>query len=745
MIETLPSICRFCHSACGILVDVEDGRPVRVRGDRDNPAYRGFCCIKGQQLPDQWGHPNRLLQTQKRMPDGTHQAIAFEEAVDDIAERLSEILVTHGPRGIAMYTGTYSIANPATLPVAMAFMDAIGSSMHFTSNSIDQPGKAVAQALHGSWLAPPPAFDERDVALLIGTNPPATMSGGLPLANPGRELTDAVDRGMRFIVIDPRRTEVAKRAHLHLQCRPGEDIPMLAAMLNVILREGLHDEAFLRENVDGVEALRSAVAAFDPERVARRADVSADDLVEAARLFAGGRGVATAGTGPNFNGQGTLFEYLVLALNTVCGQWSRAGDRVPNPGTLTPTFPATAQATPPRAGYGYGEKLRVRGLAQCDGGLQAAALAEEILMEGEGQVRALLSVGGNPAAAIPDQVLNVRALEQLDLLVQIDIKLSATASLADYVIAPKVPLEMPGMTLVQDQLTFYAAGMGYREAYAQYTPPIAQPPAGAEVVEEWVFFYELARRMGLPLSIAPATATGAPGDPADRVALDMERRPSSEEIFEILTRGARVPLAEVKRHPHGAFFPDPSIRVAERESGWTGRLDVGNPEMLDDLAVVLRDLDTIETRNDYPYRLVCRRMIHTFNSNGQDLEGLRRKWAYNPAFMHPEDLEREGLVSGDLVEIASRSGSILGIVESDASLRTGVVSMVGSFGGLPGKQDKQIRDWGTNTGRLLRVDDGMDRYTGQPRMSNVPVRVQPAEPMGSSSTAGTPESPTAGS
>ena len=370
MATTVPSFCRFCHAGCAILVEVENGRPLRVRGDGDNPAYRGFCCVKGQQLPEQWGHPDRLLQTHKRMPDGSHRPVPYAEAVEDIAVRLSEILVTRGPRSIAMYSGTYSIANPATMPVALSFMDAIDSPMHFTSNSIDQPGKAVAQALHGSWMAPPPAFGDRDVALLVGTNPLLTMAGGLPLANPGRELTDAVRRGMRFIVIDPRQTEVARRAHLHLQCRPGEDVPLLAAMLHVILREERQDAAFVREHVDGLAALRAAVAPFEPEWVARRADVRVEDLVEAARLFAGGRGVATAGTGPNFNGRGTLFEYLLLALNTVCGQWSRAGDRVPNPGTLSPPFPTIAQASPPRVGYGYGEKLRVRGLANCDGGLR---------------------------------------------------------------------------------------------------------------------------------------------------------------------------------------------------------------------------------------------------------------------------------------------------------------------------------------------------------------------------------------
>jgi len=729
MATTVPSFCRFCHAGCAILVDVENGRPLRVRGDGDNPAYRGFCCVKGQQLAEQWGHPDRLLHTQKRMPDGSHRSVPYAEAVEDIAERLSEILVTRGPRAIAMYSGTYSIANPATMPVALSFMDALDSSMHFTSNSIDQPGKAVAQALHGSWMAPPPAFADRDVALLVGTNPPLTMAGGLPLANPGRELTDAVRRGMRFIVIDPRRTESARRAHLHLQCRPGEDVPLLAAMLHVILREERHDVGFVREHVDGLEALRAAVAPFEPDWVARRADVRVEDLVEAARLFAGGRGVATAGTGPNFNGRGTLFEYLLLALNTVCGQWSRAGDRVPNPGTLSPPFPAIAQAAPPRAGYGYGEKLRVRGLANCDGGLQASALAEEILLEGDGQVRALICVGGNPASSIPDQVLNVRALEQLDLLVQIDIKRSATARLADYVIAPKLPIEMPGMTLVQDQLTFYGAGFGHREAYAHYTPPIADPPAGSEVVEEWVFFYDLARRMGLQLGIAPATATGAPADHSQRVPLDMGRRPTNDELFEILTRNARVSLAEVKKHPRGAFFPAPDFVVAEREPGFPGRLDVGNAEMLADLAVVAAARERVDAADGYPYRLICRRMIHTFNSNGQDLQGLRGKWPYNPAFMHPDDLDREGLSKGDLVAIESKSGSMLGIVEPDATLRAGLVSMVHSFGGLPGPQDKHVRDWGTNPGRLLRVDQDVDRYTGQPRMSNVPVRVRAAEPV----------------
>ena len=721
-------MCRFCDNGCGVLVDIENGRPVKVRGDRDNPAYAGFCCIKGQHLPEQWNHAGRLLQSQKRMPDGMFRRVAFDSAIEEIAGQLKAIVAKHGPHSVALYRGTYSIVNPATVPVALAFMEALGSPMVFDANSIDQPGKAVAQALQGTWLAPSPAFDTRDVTLLVGANPLVSFQMGLPIANPGRELNAAVARGMRVIVIDPRRSETARRAHLHLQCRPGHDLSLVAAMLNVILREGLHDAPFVDENVVGLDALREAVAPFEPEVVAKRADVPVADLIEAARIFAEGSGVATAGTAPSFNGQGTLFEYLLLALNTICGQWSRAGDPVTHTGTLTAPFPAIAQAAPPHRGYGYGPQLRTRNVANCDGGLQASALAEEILLEGDGQVRALLSVGGNPALTIPDQVLNVRALEALDLLVQIDIKFSATARLADYVIAPKLPLEMAGMTLSQELYSFYAPGMGYKEAYAQYTPPIVEPPEGAEVVEDWELFYALAQHMGLRLAIEPAAAPGTTAA-GGKVDLDMVSRPSTDDIFEILTRDARVPLAEVKRHPHGAVFRDESLMVEKREPGWTGRLDVANPEMLADLAQSSEGLDVlgcVEADERYPYRLVSGRLVRSYNSNGQDLEGLRRKWSYNPAFMNPDDLDREGLAAGDLVEIHAEHGSIRGIVQPDASLRAGVVSMAPTYGGLPGEQDERVREWGTNSGRLLRVDDGVDRYTGQPRMGNIPISVRAA-------------------
>jgi anaerobic selenocysteine-containing dehydrogenase len=719
--ETRPSICRFCFNACAMLVDLEDGLPVAVRGDKSNPIYQGYFCVKGQQLLDAQRHPQRLLHSQKRGSDGVFRPIAAASAFDEIAQKLAQIRDRHGPRAIALYSGTFSTANPANGAVATAWMKALGSRMAFNSNTIDQPGKALAQALHGMWMAPFQDFASSRVALLLGVNPLVAMSGGVPQGNPGRFLSDALARGMQLIVIDPRRTETARRANLHIQPRPGCDAAIAAALLRVILCEELHDAAFCAENVSGLAALRAAVEPFTPERVAERADVPGAQLVLAARTFArAGRGVATAGTGPNMSGHGTLLEYLLLCLNTVCGRWLRAGERVANPGAVVPQFPAVAQASNPWPAWGFGEKLRVRGFTNTAAGMPTTALADEILQGGDGQVRALVNLGGNPVAAWPDQIKTIAAMKKLELLVQIDIKMSATAKLAHYVIAPRHSLEMPGITLNQDYLALYGVGFGYPEAYGQYTPAITEPPAGADVVEEWEFFYETAKRMGLSLELRQMGLVGpAKGEP---VPLDMERKPTSEDLFAILMRGARVSFDELRRHPHGAVFPDPPVFVAPKQAGWPGRLEVGAAEMMEELARVAESASTAHATADYPLRLISRRMMTAYNSSARDLPALRAKWPYNPAFMHPAELARQGVAPGDVIEIHSDHARILGVAEADPTVRPGLVSMSHSFGDTP-ECDGDVREIGGNTGRLTCVERDYDRFSGLPRMSNIPVRI----------------------
>jgi len=732
MPELHTSICRFCHAHCGILVELEGGRATRVWGDKDNPVYHGYSCAKGRSLPDQHVHPKRLLQSHKRMPDGSHQPIPVARAMDEIAEKLRAIVARHGPRAVALYLGTYSFPYPASGPLSTSFMRALGSRMVFTSASIDQPGKAIALAVHGRWSAGAYWFDDCNAWLLVGSNPLVSMGNGIPNANPAWRLHRARKRGLELIVIDPRRSECAEAAAVHLQPRPGEDPTLLAGLIRLVLAEGLADRDFVRAHVAGVESLAAAVEPFDPQYVARRAGVPAELLRRAARIFATAeRAGASAGTGPNMAPRGKLTEYLLLALQTICGHWVRAGEPFRNPFALMPAYEPRAQAVAPAAGWGYGEKLRVRGLADSAGGLSAAALADEMLLEGDGQVRALFNLGGNPMTAWPDQLKTLRALRSLELGVTLDPRLSATARLCDYVIAPKLQFEVPGMSQPNESLWFYGVGLGYPAPYAQYAPRLVDPPEGSDLIEEWEFFYGLAQRLGLQLTLYVANIWGPRSTRAHVHALDMEKPPSTEELLEHLTHGSRIPLAQVKQYPHGGLFPAEDALILPAEQDCSARLDVGNATLLGELDEVAAE--PVEPDPRFRFRLISRRLPNVYNSTGRDTPRLTRKRAYNPAFMHPDDLAALGLAAGEVVEIRSDHASILGIVEPAPDVRPGVISMAHSFGDAP-EHDSRVREIGGNTGRLVSVDRDYDPHSGMPRMSAIPVNVQRAESCGARPT-----------
>jgi len=714
MTEVRTAICRFCHSFCGIKVAIDDGRPVKVLGDIENPMYHGYTCVKGRTLPEQHLHPERLLAPRKRV-GSTFRMIPSEQVLDEIAAKVGQLIRDHGPRSIALYTGTYSFPYPAGTAMAGAFMKAIGSPMQFSSGSIDQPGKPMAIAFHGRWNAGPQPFADADTWMLVGANPVVSKWGGIPQYNPGKRLHDALKRGLRLVVIDPRLTECARKAEVHLQCKPGEDPTILAGIANILIAEGLYDRAFVSDETQGFDALHETVAPFTPDYVAARAEIPVDRLFAAARVFAGGqRGMVTAGTGPNMAPRGTLTEYLVLAINTLCGRWLRAGEPVPNPFALLPERRGRAQAEPRPPAFGYGTRLRVRDLGDNAGGLSAAALADEILLGGEGQVKALFSVGGNPLVAWPDQLKTWDAMKALELNVTLDIKMSATAKAAHYVLPPKLGLEAPAISQPNEGIWFYGASTGYPEPYAMYQPALIEPPAGSDLLEEWQVFYGLAQRLGLALVLG--------GKP-----LDMQRAPTTDELFEILCSGSRIPLAEVKRHPHGHIFADPSLTVLPKEPGCTERLELGNALMMEELCEVRAEPLTghagYRPQAHFTHRLVSRRLNDVYNSSGRDIPRLVRNGRYNPAYMNPADLAALGLHAGDVIEIASAHARILGVVEEAEDVRPGVVSMAHAFGDAP-TEDHKVFSIGSNTGRLTSVEADYDRRTGMPMMSAIPVNVR---------------------
>ncbi len=224
--EIVPTLCRLCIAHCGVLAHVEDDngrrKVTKVTGDPDNPLFKGYTCPKGRALPELHNHEGRLLHSLKLQADGSHTPIASQDAVVEIADHIQALIDEFGPRSIAFYVGTPNAGQPTAAGMGNAFMRALGSRMFFTSNTIDQPGKQIATALHGKWLGGEPDFDRADAWLLVGNNPIISKSAGISGQNPAQKLKDAQARGMKLIVIDPRVSDSARKAHIHLQCRPGE-------------------------------------------------------------------------------------------------------------------------------------------------------------------------------------------------------------------------------------------------------------------------------------------------------------------------------------------------------------------------------------------------------------------------------------------------------------------------------------------------------------------------------------------
>ena len=701
------SYCRMCSGSCGTIVTLdEQDRVVKIRGDKEHPLTLGYACIKGLSVHEAHASPDRVLRPLKRQPDGSFTEIGLEQALDEIAAKLSELRELHGPEAIAAYRGTQNSLYTAAAALPQAFIKAVGSHGYYTSLTIDQSAKVVAAERLGTWHAGRQSFADADVSMFFGNNPLVSVYGinGFPQYNPVKRIKHAKARGLKLIVVDPRRTETAVHADLFLQPHPGEDATIAAGMLRLILANGWHDRTFCDAYVEGLDALREAVEPFTEDYVAERAGISADDLRRATELFAtASRGVAGTGTGPNMARYSNLSEHLIECLNVVCGRYLREGEPLANPGVLTPRTPAYAEVVPPGRSFEKGHKSS-GGYGTLVGEMMCGVLVDEIHRDGPGKVRSLVVVGGNPADAFAGPAEIEEALRSLELLVTIDPVMSRTARLAHYVLPPPLLYERADMSRPYMERRFLPM------PFAQYTPAVARPPEGAELADDSYVIWALAQRMGLQLEFY--------GQP-----LDMETPPDTDELLSRMLAGAAVTLSDLKQYPRGKVFEaEPLLVSAGRPTG--ARFAVMPDDVAAEVAGMLADY---RKRNDdvgrFPFRMTTRRVRELMNSSYRDLPSIVDRMPNNPLWMHPEDMDELGLADRAPVQVASAHGSISAMVRSDASLRRGVVSMTHGFGAWSGQPDA-FATTGVAINRLVSPTD-LEPINAMPRFSSIEVAVSP--------------------
>jgi anaerobic selenocysteine-containing dehydrogenase len=728
--------CPLCEATCGLRLQIDDDRVVGVRGDDDDVFSRGYLCPKGALFGELEADPDRLRAPRVRR-DGVLVETSWDEAFREVARRLRPIVADQGPDAVATYLGNPNVHNLSGQLYVRPLLKALRTRNIFSASSVDQLPKHVScGTLFGDPLAiPVPDIDRTDLLVVLGGNP-RVSNGSLWTAPdlPGR-LTALRRRGGRLIVVDPRRTRTAAKADLHLAIRPGTDALLLAALAHTLQDEDLVDVGdHLRDHLDGLDEVLAKLAPFTPERVAPVCGIDATAIRSLAReLAAADRACVYGRLGTTTVRTGTVASWLVDVLNVLTGNLDREGGAM---------FPHPAHHRGPRRPFRTGRwTSRVRGLPEAIGELPVATLIDEIVTPGEGQVRALITIAGNPVISTPDGARLDDALASLDLLVAIDPYVTATSRHADVILPP------PG-ALHRSHYDLAFTGLAIRNV-ANYSPPALDPADGPD---EWEILLTLAAialgqdppvdvdaadafvlRTVVEAIVADPTARLADRD-VDTVVAALGDRRGPDRLLDLLLRAGPygdgfgthpdgLSLDLLEANPHGIDLGPLTPRIPDNLSTASGRVELAAPLVLDELTNLESQLDE---RPD-GLVLIGRRHLRTNNSWSHNVAGLAKGQDLCTLQLHPDDAAARGVTDGGSVRVRSTVGEVTVTVEITDDLRPGVVSLPHGFGhDLQGVELTIARQQGGANSNILTDRHEVDPLSGTAVLNGIPVEVSPA-------------------
>lgn len=704
--------CNLCEAICGLVLSVQDGpegaKVTSVRGNDEDPLSRGHICPKGVALADVYEDPDRLRRPVRRVGVGEAAdwvEISWDEALDLTADGIAAAVNQHGRDALAVYLGNPNAHSLGALTHGVQMIKTFRTRNKFSATSVDQlPHQFVAWQLFGhQLLIPVPDIDRTSYFLVFGANPMA--SNGSLMTVPGfpHRVRALKDRGGRMVVFDPRRTETAKVADEHHFVRPGTDAAVLLAMVHVLFEERLTNPP---SYVGGVESVRLAVRAFTPELAAEASGVPAEEIRRITRDFSAADGAAAYGrVGLSTQDFGSICQWALHCLNILTGNFDREG------GVLF-TEPAVDIVGKALVGRGHHDvwRSRVRGLPEFGGELPVSTLREEIETPGEGQIRALLTIAGNPVLSTPAGRRLGEALPGLDFMAAVDIYLNETTRHAHVVLPPTTALE-------RDQYDLVFHTLAVRNT-ARFTPPVFDRAEGA--LHDWEIFREIAlrtaSRLDGRLSLGKALR--------DQVAL----RVSPKTIVSaLLLIGWRTTMRALRSHPEG-------IDLGPLRPTMPGRLQTKDklihlaPDLV--LADLTRLRDTLRPgtapeppRGTGELVLIGRRHQRDNNSWMHNSPRLTRGQARHQLLMNPDDLADRGLTDGTRVRITSRVGEVITEVRATDDLMRGVVSLPHGYGHAA----RGMRMGNASRVRGVSINDLTDPerldVSGNAALSGVPVTV----------------------
>ncbi len=740
---TYTRTCPLCEAMCGLHVTVADGEVAKIRPNKDDVWSQGFICPKGTQLGALHHDPDRVRTPLVRGDDGELHEASWDEAFRRCAEGLQGLIQEHGIGSVASYIGNPTIHNYSLSRYVAAFAPMSQLPVTYSPGTVDQwPKNVTCLLMFGDmWRFPVPDVDRTNYLMVMGANPHASQGSLLAAPDLLGRFEKIVKRGGEVIVVDPRRTGTCRSASEWMPIRPAGDAALMLAMCQVLFAEDLVDLGAMDGRVNGVDELRAFSAPYTPERVADATGIAADEIRRLARDLAGAERAAVYGRIGLCNQEfGTLASWLVDVLNILTGNFDREG------GAMFGNPVAWSLLNLPNPEYANGVefgrwKSRVRGAPEILGQIPVSCMAEEILTPGEGQLRGLITIAGNPAVSAPraDQV--EEALEALEFLVCIDNAVNETTRHADVI--------LPGLSNMEQAHFDEAIWSWAVRSAVKYTPPLFD---AGDRPEEWEILLTLAAIVqgadpgdievkalddlfygGLVAGLAQMPGSPIEGRDAGAI-VSASQGVGPARLNDLQLRTGRLgdgfganpdglTLDKLKEHPNGLDFGPMVPRLDEVLRTPSGKVELVHEHITNDLP----RLDAWLNRDQPGLLLVSRRHVRSNNSWLHNVPGLVSGRDRCTLLIHPDDAKQKGIEDGKPTRITSEVGSIVAPAEVSDEMMPGVVCMPHGWGhDRPGVRQSTARDNAGVCNNFIAPGDFIDVPSGNAAVNGIPVEIAPA-------------------
>ncbi|MBF7071828.1 molybdopterin oxidoreductase family protein [Glaciecola sp. MH2013] len=707
------STCTLCEAMCGIEVTTKGREIVNIAGDKKNPFSEGHVCPKAMALKDLYDDPDRIKKPLQKTAEGWVE-LEWDDAFDKVAESLFKVQQKYGVESVGTYLGNPNAHNMGAILFGPYFYRALRSHNRYSATSVDQlPHHIVSRMLFGHQSQIPiPDIDHTHYFMVIGGNPLASNGSIMTVPHIKRRLKAVQKRGGKVVVIDPKKSETADISSEHHFIKPGTDELLLLAMIHTVFVKQLDKPGKLLDYAPELATLRDHVANYPASRVATHTGMSAQQIEQLVEDFCAAESAVCYGRmGASVQAFGTLTQYLIMLFNMLTGNLDSQGGMM---------FTQPAADLLPHSGRGSigAYSTRVRKLPAFSGEFPVSALAEEILTEGEGQIKAMVVGAGNPVLTTPNGGQLDRAFESLEFVVAIDFFITETTRHADIILPPVTSLE-------RDHYDIIFHNFAVRNS-TKFSSPIFEPSPDSRT--DWQIYLALAERMDALNGAATDKYKALWAKEPTGVVDDLLRSGSYRH------EGKPLSIDLLKNLPHGIDLGPLQTALPEAIFHSNKRIDLAFDYFMPDIdrvekAFFITPQKTSQQPNTL--QLIGRRHLKTNNSwlhNSQRMvKGTNQGMSRCTAQIHSQDAARFGIDNKQLIKVRSRVGEIEIPAEVTDKIMPGVISIPHGWGHNKKGMRWQVAEQHAGVSVNDLTDEMVvDELSGNAVLNGVPVQVFPS-------------------